>query len=298
MSLSLQQVAGLQEDGFCILPGIVSNDLVRIARAEINAELGRGFDPAEVPSMNAQSWCPELAPDQIITDLFYESPLFRLVCDTMKQPADGNVALGPISHVDRGQIALRFPASEYDEHPAAQVYEDHLDGLHSSTNNVPVGSVRSFTMLVGVALSDCLEDDCGNFVVHKGSHRRVEQVYAQQAQRAARGEGVGAGLGPGGGGSDGIWPPGTFYPPTAVDAGSSSGYQVKLRAGDAIITHSNVVHAAAKNGGPDIRYMVYFRVWHRDHALWNSRALLNNFMLWKGFEEENAWAADVPRSKI
>jgi hypothetical protein len=274
----------LEDDGFCILPEVVSADLVRVARAEINAELGRGFDPAEVPSFNAQSWCPELAPDPIITDLFYESPLFRIVCSSLENPADENPALGHILPVDRGQIALRFPASEFDEQPAAQVYDNHLDGLHSSTNGVPVGSVRSFTMLVGVALSDCLEEDCGNFLVNKGSHQRVQRVFNQQAQIAERGEGVGYGIGPGGSKEDGIWPLGTFYPPTAFDGSSS--HQLKLRAGDAVIMHYSCVHAAAKNTGPDIRYMVYFRVWHRDHMMYNSRALTNNFIFWKIGSEE------------
>lgn len=156
MELSEAQKGCFVRDGYCVLPNAVPKDLVDAARREINAFLMLGFDEDEVPAFNANTWLPELAGDECILDLFHKSTLAEKLCQSMQPVSENNQgAYGdyPIKHVERGQIALRFPMSELDDGPPNLVYDSHLDGLHSATNGVPVGNVRSFTCLVGVALS-------------------------------------------------------------------------------------------------------------------------------------------------
>jgi hypothetical protein len=159
MSLSHEQTGCLEKFGYCVLPSIVEKQLIDAARREINALLMLGFDEDDVPKFNSNSWLPELAGDDCILDLFYRSSLEKIVCQSLQPPSEqsqGASGKYPIRPVDRGQIALRFPMSELDDGPPNLVYDSHLDGLHSSTNGVPVGNVRSFSCLIGVALSGML----------------------------------------------------------------------------------------------------------------------------------------------
>ena len=151
-------------------------------------------------------------------------------------------------------------------------------------------------------------------------HEKRRQQRQQQGAHPTGGadgstEGAGMGIGPGGAGGD-LWPLGTFFPPSAVrhsDLSSSSGAhasirtlpssspaakgasfdvgwakQLLLRAGDAVVVHQSCVHKVAPNLSPDIRYMVYFRVWHKDHEFYNSDSLFANWLYWRGMDESEA----------
>ena len=55
----------------------------------------------------------------------------------------------------------------------------HIDGLHAPGNGVPVNTIRNFTLLVGVALSDMPAPRMGNLGVFPGSHLAMEQAVNQ-----------------------------------------------------------------------------------------------------------------------
>src|SRR6185295_3360722 len=83
-----------------------------------------------------------------------------------------------IETVRSGQIALAFPQAG----PAAPPYP-HLDGLPTPTNGVPAGEVRSFTLLVGIVLSDVAAPGAGNLTVWPGSHRLYEAHFREPGPR-------------------------------------------------------------------------------------------------------------------
>eukprot|EP00930_Biecheleria_cincta_P101999 TRINITY_DN93662_c0_g1_i1.p1 TRINITY_DN93662_c0_g1~~TRINITY_DN93662_c0_g1_i1.p1 ORF type:complete len:117 (-),score=4.74 TRINITY_DN93662_c0_g1_i1:95-445(-) len=72
------------------------------------------------------------------------------------------------------------------------------------------------------------------------------------------------------GGSKGGWMPGDGPLP---DLGPPK--QLRMRAGDVVVTHSEMAHCGGPHLGPDIRYMIYFRIRHRDWAkMFKSAALV------------------------
>ncbi len=52
-------------------------------------------------------------------------------------------------------------------------------GFHSKDNGIPPGSIRNFTVLVGVVLSPALSPFCGNFCVYPRSHRVLQNYFRQ-----------------------------------------------------------------------------------------------------------------------
>ena len=78
--------------------------LVDRALQAINASLGRGFAPADVPRFRARSFCPELQKAPVILDLFQGSAAAPVASSLV-----GTEGLEPVT---TGQIALSFPSGE------------------------------------------------------------------------------------------------------------------------------------------------------------------------------------------
>ncbi|HCK12491.1 TPA: hypothetical protein DHW51_00095 [Candidatus Poribacteria bacterium] len=147
----------------------------------------------------------------------------------------------------------------------------------------------SFSCLVGVALNDQTEPDCGNFAVLRGSHIANAVFFAQQAA-------AGGPLGPGGldwplepwhreqgsNASRGQWPEvrARMIPPPTRAMGDSpqyvgspanggwwpSGTQQLLRTGDAVLAHYLACHGESRHAGKEPRKMVFFRIRHHQHT--------------------------------
>ena len=170
--LSDEQKHTLVRDGFVQLPGAVPRQLIDAALRAINASLGNvGLDPALLPTFRARSYCPELQEAPPIVDLLNESGVLRYV--------ESAVGVGSLDPVRTGQIALRFPSLE-PPRPA----HPHLDGMYTPTNGVPNGTIRNFTALLGVVLSEVTGPDMGNLVVWPGTHRLYEQYFRERGSQA------------------------------------------------------------------------------------------------------------------
>lgn len=143
----------------------------------------------------------------------------------------------------------------------------------------------TFTCLVGVALNDQLQPDCGNFAVCKGSHLSNAGFFAQQLTQ-------GGPLGPGGpdwplepwlrrpgsNAARGEWPdlhPRMVPPPTRSMGDAAkffgtkenggwwpSGTQQLLRTGDVVLSHFLALHGESRHAGDSAREIVFFRVKH------------------------------------
>jgi hypothetical protein len=238
------QGAELVRDGYVVVPGLVPLPRIASALKAINHSIGRGLPPDQVAVYRSRSFCPELQRERVILDLFHETPA-RVLAGAL---------LGRIEDVRSGQIALAFPQMQAPAPPYP-----HLDGLHTPTNGVPAGEVRSFTLLVGVVLSDVRAAGAGNLTVWPGSHRLYEAHFRERGPKSLL-EGM---------------PPVTLPDPVEVTA----------RPGDVILCHYQLAHAVGANTSPDIRYAVYFRLKARGHDGRRWECLTDLWKEWPGLRE-------------
>jgi hypothetical protein len=241
--LSDTQVASLHRDGYVHLPGAVPAGLVQQALAAINQSLGRGIDPAQLETYRSRSFCPELQTAREITELLYGGAAWE-VAESLAGPRR-------IKRPGRGQIALAFPTPG----PPGPAYP-HLDGMYSPTNGVPRGKVLSFTMLAGVMLSDVAAPSSGNLVVWPGTHHLYQDYFRQRGPRSLL-EGM-------------------------PDVPLPLPVPVTGRAGDAVLCHWQLAHGVGPNTSPHIRYAVYFRLEHTDHARQRWECLTDIWREWPG----------------
>jgi hypothetical protein len=215
------------DTGYLLIPGVVPKVMVDAALHAINRSLGEGVAREDLARMRSQSYCTELQSQPVISDLLNATPAWSL--------AEALIGPGQIKPVNAGQIALRFP-SDVDPPPAPR---PHLDGMHSPTNGVPFGEIYNFTMLVGVLLSDLTAPYSGNFTVWPGTHLQYEQYFRENTPQSLL---------------NGM-PPIDLPEPV----------QITGKAGDVVLVHYELAHAAAINVSPHIRYAVFFRLMHVNH---------------------------------
>lgn len=228
MELSLAQKQEFLEKGYVKLAGLVSRERIDVALRAINHSLGeRGINPVEMPRFRAQGYTPELEDDPAILALLYETGLWEAV--------ESLVGEEKIQRVPKGQVILRFPVPR----DGAPYQRPHLDGVHSPTNGVPAGMIRSHTALASVLLNDITAGGHGNLTLWPGSHHANARYFREHTPLALL---------------DGMPP---------LDYGAP--VQVIGEAGDVIIFHYLLSHASGKNFGVNIRYGVNFRFDRVDH---------------------------------
>jgi hypothetical protein len=247
LELTYEQKQTLYDQGFVKLPSIVPKELVGEALRAINASLGsEGIDPAQLPTFRSQSYCPEVTTTAPIVRLLNASPLWSLA----------ESAIGPeaIQSVQYGQIALRFPVMREVTRAIP-----HLDGMYSPNNGVPEGTIRNFTALVGVFLSDIPHDDMGNLTVWPGTHRLYETAFRKNGPQSLL----------------------NGLPP--VDLPQPQ--QITAQAGDAIFCHYQLAHGITGNASPFIRYGIFFRLIHKNHDAWRWECMTNIWREWAGMQQ-------------
>ena len=251
MQLTYAQKLEFYRKGYVRIPGVVPVVMVDAAVKAINHSFGNGIDPEKMITFQAQSFCPELRQASEIIDLYNRTPVRPL--------AESMIGEGKVDPVSRGQIAVRFPLLD-DPPPAPR---PHLDGRYSPHNGVPAGELRSFTMLVGIALSDVTAEYAGNLAVWPGTHRLYEQYFRDNGADILQR-----------GGAEGM-------PPVVMPQPE----QMIARVGDAILVHYQVAHCATPNVSPHPRYAVYFRLHHVDHRAQRFEALSDIWREWDGMRE-------------
>jgi ectoine hydroxylase-related dioxygenase (phytanoyl-CoA dioxygenase family) len=113
----------------------------------------------------------------------------------------------------------------------------HIDGAAAE----PDGRPSTFSLLVGVLLSDQTRDDMGNLWVWPGSHLSHQNYFREH-------------------GPDELIRLGGYIP---VALGEPE--QVRGRPGDVILAHHLLGHNIGGNTSAVVRRAVYFRLKHRDH---------------------------------
>jgi ectoine hydroxylase-related dioxygenase (phytanoyl-CoA dioxygenase family) len=247
MQLNHRQKRVIYEQGYVHVPGVVPEIMVKAALRAINGSLGQGIDPERLPIFRSQSYCPELQGKPVITDLLNKTPAWAL--------AESAVGAGNLKPAGGGQIALRFPSDQ--DPPTGS--RPHLDGMYSPTNGVPEGEIRNFTLLAGVMLSDVTEDHSGNFTVWPGTHRLFENYFREHGPESLL---------------NGM--PKVEMPEPV---------QLKGRAGDVVLCHYQLAHGITPNVSPHIRYAIYFRLTHVDHAAQKWETMTDIWREWPGVRE-------------
>jgi ectoine hydroxylase-related dioxygenase (phytanoyl-CoA dioxygenase family) len=225
--LTEEQLRAFYRDGYVTVPGAIDQRSIERALGAINGDIGRGIDPARIAEFYARSFCPELRNAPELLDLFEKTPALTL--------AESLVGAGALRPPSMAQIALRFP-----QHAAAVLPRPHVDGTYGPSNGVPQGRVAHFTMLAMVALSDVEVDFAGNFTVWPGSHHLYERYFRHHDVT----EMIGG---------------------TPRLAELPAPVQTRVKAGDLLLAHYELGHAAAPNLSPRVRYAIFFRLYHREH---------------------------------
>lgn len=220
-SLTASQTRHLKDYGYMVIPSLVSQHSVNAALRVINNELGE-YD--EDRNMACLDICSTIS--RPILDLYRASPV-KSIC--------GSLIVDCVNPTG-AQVALTVPELAWDHKPVTP----HIDGLPYPGNGIPEGTVRDFTALVGVFLSDTTEEDCGNFTVWPRGHSHLES-WAAFRERQGLIEDLLAGDLP---------KMVAHIPPR----------QILARAGDVVITHYLTAHAPGWNLSPNIRYAVFFRI--------------------------------------
>lgn len=244
MKLTPDQERALVDEGYLLLPGLVSRDRVDAALKAINHSLGEeGIAKDALWTMRAQTFCPELVSAPPILDL-YEGGV--------REAAEAALGAGNVRAPSTGQIALRFPqsvAEPRDPHP-------HIDGMPGPLNGVTPNTIFHFTALGGVFLNDVDEPFRGNFTVWPGSHATLARHFL------AHGTGeLYTGF------------PRVELPPPR---------QLRARAGDVLLAHYQLAHGAAPNVGPHVRYAVFFRLFHKAHDTGTTETMTDLWREWEG----------------
>lgn len=246
MQLTYTQKQEFYQNGYVKIPGVVPQVMIDAAVRAINASVGQGIDPAQVPIYQARSFCPELQREAVITDLFNKTPALPL--------AESMIGVGKIQSVGAGQIALRFPTLQDPPSPP----RPHLDGMHTPTNGVPAGTIRNFTMLLGVALSDVTMPYAGNLTVWPGTHHIYERYFREKGPEALL----------------------HGMPPVAIP----EPVQLLAKAGDVIMAHYELAHGVAQNVSPHPRFAIYFRLYHVDHDQHGHETMADIWREWEGMK--------------
>jgi hypothetical protein len=247
MELTYAQKKAFFEKGFVKIPGVVPRLMVDRAVRAINNSMGEGIDPAQISKFRAQSYCPELQKDPVIVDLVNRTPAWQLV--------ESAVGPGKIRPVGGGQIALRFPSKQDPAGPA----RPHLDGMYSPTNGVPEGTIQNFTALVSILLSDLPGPNAGNFTAWPGTHHIYERYFREHG------------------------PESLLNGMPKVDIPEPE--QITGQAGDMVLVHYQVAHGVTPNASPHIRYAIFFRLTHVDHAEQKFETMTDIWREWDGIRE-------------
>jgi hypothetical protein len=246
-ALSIQDIREFHDNGYLLLRDMVPQHLRDAAMSAINMDLGKGVDPEQVRTFNAQSWCPSIRMEPTLTDLFNATRIPHVV-DQLMGPGKLKVPL------DRAQIALRFPH----QRDVGEPLRPHIDGMGTGVNGGERGSfVRDFTAVCVIMLSDLPQDFSGNFSVWPGSHHVFEKWFKEH-------------------GPDGLkdgWPK-IDYPHEPV--------QCCGRSGDVVLVHHELGHGAAPNLSPNVRYAAIYRLKHVDVDTIRESALTDIWREWDG----------------
>ncbi|MGA4850294.1 phytanoyl-CoA dioxygenase family protein [Streptomyces sp. G5(2025)] len=227
MRLTAEEKATFKRDGVLIRRGLADPDQVKRAVSLIDVSYRKEMTPDDISAYSRRTFAPELGDSAELLALYTETDAAELVGDL----------LGAAAPVTTAQIQIRVPESEF---PGMQpVKAMHVDGV--SCPHLDPRELRTFSLLVGVILSDVSDPRCGALHYLPGGHLAMARWFAEE------------------------WSLGMTeqVPP---EIGRERGTPFLGLPGDVLLMHHLVPHTVAQNFMPFPRVMAYFRVSHPHHA--------------------------------
>jgi ectoine hydroxylase-related dioxygenase (phytanoyl-CoA dioxygenase family) len=163
--LDRQQKQAFAEQGYVVVPQLISRPLIDAARQEIECRVAREPPPAGHPGPHAY-FLKEPLPESL-RDLLFGSPAIRA--------AESLIEPGKFEAPDHVQISLNIPPFEH--RPGGP----HIDGISPPD---PDGRPGTFTMLAGIFLTDQPRENMGNLWVWPGSHRSAAAYFRERGPEA------------------------------------------------------------------------------------------------------------------
>jgi hypothetical protein len=215
------QLAEFAARGFLVLPGVVPPDVVEAASRAIDELAGR--NPPGPQVRGPHNYIVDTRQAPALTALLSEGPAFDL--------AESLTGPGTLEPPGQMQVTLNIPP--FPHRPGMH----HLDGAPGE----PDGRPGTFTMLVGVLMSDQRQEDAGNLWVWPGTHLTHAEYFREHGPDAFF---TAAG-----------------YPPIRLPEPE----QVTGQAGDLVLAHYLLGHNIGGNTSRAVRRAVYYRLKRPGH---------------------------------
>ena len=230
MTISATMRATFREQGYLVVPGVLSEEQIATGRKLVAAELEK--EPPQPGQVGIHYAWPrfEDGPHPLLD--FYSETVAPLAAELVRPE------LG-VDDPDFAQIATTIPP--WSHRPGAP----HVDGVNSLK---PDGSPYSFSMLAGVWLSDQLEEYHGNLHVWPGTHRRFGEYLADHGADAL----------------PDLSKDKTGAPYPKIELGEQ--VQATGSAGSVLFAHYLLGHNNGGNTGPERRETIYYRLQAHGHS--------------------------------
>ena len=215
------QLREFVDRGFVVIRDAIPSSLVAAANETIDALLQRR--PPEPGHVGNLAFFERAEDEPELMNLIHAGSVLAA--------AERLTGSGTLDVRPQPQVALNYPPSPH--RPGGP----HIDGGAPE----PDGRPSTFTMLVGVLLTDQAHKDMGNLWVWPGSHLSHQDYFREH-------------------GHDELLRSGGQLPIALREP-----EQVLGRPGDVILAHYLLGHNIGGNTSTEVRRAVYFRLKHRDH---------------------------------
>ncbi len=227
MHLTPDELAAFTSDGMIAKRAFVAPDLIERATTLVDGWYRNEMDQAQLATYTQRTFAPDLGSHPDLLALLTDSGVTDLI----------NELVGELTPTTTAQIQIRIP--EDDLIQAQPAKEMHVDGV--ACPHLDPTELRTFSLLVGVVLSDVSDPAGGALRYVPGGHLRMADWFRSE------------------------WSLGlTDQVPPHIDAGQGTPFLGSP--GDVLLMHHLVPHAVGRNNTATPRIMAYFRISHVDHA--------------------------------
>jgi hypothetical protein len=239
VALTIEDKHDFLRDGLIIKRDAVAAPLITRARALIDEWCRKAMDPTLIGQYTQRTFAPELGNHPDLLALFTHSSAAQLAAELC----------GDFQPVTTVQIQIRLPESHLTT--AQPTKAMHVDGV--ACPHLDPEELRTFSLLVGVVLSDITDPQGGALRYQPGGHLEMSEWFRDE------------------------WTSGiTDQVPPEIDV--RDGTPLLGKPGDLLLMHHLVPHAVGRNAGTEPRVMAYFRISHVHHAKRRIQALQNPWL--------------------
>ncbi|MCX4387358.1 phytanoyl-CoA dioxygenase family protein [Micromonospora peucetia] len=227
MPLTADDLSTFATRGMVVKRNFVPAHLIDRATALVTDWYRTDLNQRRLAEFTQRTFAPHLGDHKNLLALFSESGVAGLAGDL----------IGDLAPITTTQIQIRVPERELGQAQPEKAM--HVDGV--ACPHLDPAELRTFSLLVGVVLSDISDPAGGALRYVVGGHLRMAEWFRTQ------------------------WSLGiTAQVPPHIDA--EQGTPLLGKPGDVLLMHHLVPHAVGRNLTAIPRIMAYFRVSHVNHA--------------------------------